>query len=49
MWWWRLLDDAFEHRWNKNVKIDLRDKYIPASYETDEIKCKNKLNEIAEL
>ena len=49
MWWWRLLDDAFGHRWNKNVKIDLSDKYIPASYETDEIKCKNKLNEIAEL
>ena len=49
MWWWHLLDDAFGHRWDMNMNLDLSDKYIPASYETNQIKCKNKLIEIAEL
>ena len=43
MWWWHLLDDAFGHRWDMNMNFDLSDKYIPASYETNQIKCKNKL------
>ena len=49
MWWWHLLDDAFGHRWDMNMSFDLSDRYIPASYETNQIKCKNKLIEIAEL
>ena len=49
MWWWHLLDDAFGHRWDMNMTFDLSHKYIAASYETNKIKCKSKLIEIAQL
>ena len=44
LWWWKLLDEAFDHAWRPNLKANFINKYIPAVYESDKEKCRDALN-----